>query len=243
MAKASSKPWALPKAWAKQLDTELQQPYMQELRAFLDSEAAAGKVVYPSQADLFNAFTSADFKKVKVVILGQDPYHGAGQAHGLSFSVPQGIKIPPSLLNIFKELNRDLNLSIPNHGCLQSWAKQGVLLLNDTLSVEQSLPGSHQKQGWEQFTDKVISSLNEQREGLVFMLWGKSAHSKGAIIDKEKHCVLTSVHPSPLSAYRGFLGCGHFSECNKYLLSQGQEAIDWQLVDAPPSVNTTLSLF
>lgn len=243
MSKALSKPWALPKAWAKQLDAELLKPYMQDLRAFLDSEVAAGKVVYPSQADLFNAFTSADFKKIKVVILGQDPYHGAGQAHGLSFSVPQDIKIPPSLLNIFKELNRDLNVTIPNHGCLQSWAEQGVLLLNDTLSVEQSLPGSHQKQGWEQFTDRVISSLNERREGLVFMLWGKSAQTKGAIIDKEKHCVLTAVHPSPLSAYRGFIGCGHFSECNRYLLGHDKEPIDWQLADAPPAANTTLSLF
>lgn len=218
---------ALQGSWLKLLVDEFSKPYMLELNRFLQRELAAGKSIYPPQAEWFAAFNATDFAQLKVVIIGQDPYHGAGQAHGLCFSVAPDVAIPPSLLNIFKELNRDLDLPLPRQGCLSGWAEQGVLLLNTTLTVEQGKAGSHQGKGWEQFTDCVIAALNEQREGLVFMLWGNAAKTKGLVIDRQKHLVLTAPHPSPLSAYRGFIGCGHFSSANDYLLARQQSAVDW----------------
>lgn len=220
-------------SWLNYLHDEFEQPYMQQLRDFLSEENKQGKVIYPASNLIFNAFNTTAFEKVKVVILGQDPYHGEGngkgQAHGLSFSVPKGIAVPPSLKNIYKEIQRDLQLPIPQHGCLQAWAEQGVLLLNATLSVERASAGSHQHQGWETFTDKVIDTLNTEREGLVFMLWGSYAQKKGHLINIKKHLVLTSSHPSPLSAYRGFLGCGHFSAVNRYLIKRSEQPIDWSV--------------
>lgn len=216
-------------SWKALLSSEFEQAYMQQLGDFLRAEKAAGKVIFPPGPQMFNALNSTPFDKVKVVVLGQDPYHGPGQAHGLSFSVPPGVRIPPSLLNIYKEIERDLGIAIPSHGCLQSWAEQGVLLLNATLSVQQANAGSHQNKGWEQFTDRIVQQLSEQREGLVFLLWGSYAQKKGRVIDAQKHCVLKSVHPSPLSAHRGFLGCGHFSATNNYLLQRGQSPIDWSV--------------
>lgn len=216
-------------SWASQLEDQFGQPYMLQLQNFLKAEKDAGKSIYPPEPQIFNALNATSFQDVKVVVLGQDPYHGPGQAHGLSFSVPPGIKIPPSLRNIYKELERDLGLAIPAHGCLQSWAEQGVLLLNATLTVEQANAGSHQKKGWEAFTDAIIQRLSDQREGLVFMLWGSYAHKKGKVIDPVKHCILRSTHPSPLSAYRGFLGCSHFSQANTYLKRTGQNPIDWSV--------------
>lgn len=216
-------------SWKALLSGEFEQAYMQQLGDFLRAEKAAGKVIFPPGPQMFNALNSTPFDKVKVVVLGQDPYHGPGQAHGLSFSVPPGVRIPPSLLNIYKEIERDLGVAIPSHGCLQSWAEQGVLLLNATLSVQQANAGSHQNKGWEQFTDRIVQQLSEQREGLVFLLWGSYAQKKGRVIDAQKHCVLKSVHPSPLSAHRGFLGCGHFSATNNYLLQRGQSPIDWSV--------------
>jgi uracil-DNA glycosylase len=217
----------LPDCWLAYLQGEFDQPYMGELQTFLQQEKSAGKVVYPKSSDIFNAFNSTLFDDVKVVVLGQDPYHGIGQAHGLSFSVLQNTRVPPSLVNIFKEIHRDLGGDIPQHGCLQSWAQQGVLLLNATLTVEQANAGSHQKKGWETFTDKVIELLNEQQEHIVFLLWGAYAQKKGRLINQHKHLVLSSVHPSPLSAYRGFIGNGHFSKANAYLAQQGRQPIDW----------------
>lgn len=222
-------PVRLEESWLKRLQSEFSQDYMHALKLFLVEQKQAGKIVFPPGEQMFNALDSTAFDQVKVVILGQDPYHGPGQAHGLSFSVPAGVKIPPSLKNIFKEMHDDLGLPIPGHGCLQSWAEQGVLLLNATLSVEQGAAGSHQKKGWERFTDRVIHCLSEEREGLVFMLWGSYAQKKGAFIDPQKHCVLKAVHPSPLSAHRGFLGCRHFSSANRYLEGRGVQAIDWSL--------------
>lgn len=217
--------------WLAHLGSEFDQPYMQELKAFLKQQKQAGKVIFPPGKQIFNAFNTTPFDKVKVVILGQDPYHGPGQAHGLCFSVQQGVAFPPSLLNIFKEIQQDLGSPIPNHGCLQSWAEQGGLLLNATLSVEQARAGSHQGKGWEVFTDKAIAALNDQREGLVFMLWGSYAQKKGALIDAKKHLVLKSPHPSPLSAHRGFFGNRHFSKCNQWLESRGLKPIDWSVPD------------
>ncbi len=222
-------PVQLEASWLRRLRSEFDQEYMKDLKRFLLEEKQAGKTVYPPGDKMFNALDSTTFDNVKVVILGQDPYHGPGQAHGLSFSVPPGVKVPPSLKNIFKEINDDLGLPIPEHGCLQSWAEQGVLLLNATLSVVQGAAGSHQKKGWERFTDRVIHCLSEERDGLVFMLWGSYAQKKGAFIDPQKHCVLKSVHPSPLSAHRGFLGCRHFSQANQYLKDRGEQPIDWSL--------------
>ena len=219
----------LESGWLAEVGDEFDQPYMRQLKTFLKAEKQAGKVIYPPSGEMFNAFNSTPFAQVKVVILGQDPYHGPGQAHGLSFSVPSGVRIPPSLQNIFKEIERDLGIPRPNHGNLQAWAEQGVLLLNATLSVEQANAGSHQKRGWEQFTDHAIEALNRDREGLVFLLWGSYAQKKGRLIDTNKHLVLKSVHPSPLSAHRGFLGCGHFSQVNEYLQAKGQAPIDWAL--------------
>ncbi|MFL0796877.1 MAG: uracil-DNA glycosylase [Cellvibrionaceae bacterium] len=214
-------------SWLAELQDQFDLPYMQQLKQFLKQEKQAGKTIYPPGDQIFNAFDSTPFDKVKVVILGQDPYHGPGQAHGLCFSVQSGVKVPPSLVNIYKELHADIGMDIPNQGYLQSWADQGVLLLNATLTVEQANAGSHQKKGWEEFTDKAIHALNEKREGLVFMLWGSYAQKKGAFIDKSKHLVLQAPHPSPLSAHRGFLGCKHFSQANHYLHSKGLEPIDW----------------
>lgn len=220
---------ALNAKWLEQLSDQFERPYMQTLAAFLQAERSSGKTIYPLGAEIFNAFTSTPFDQVKVVILGQDPYHGADQAHGLSFSVRAGVKVPPSLKNIFKEQQQDLGISQPEHGCLQSWADQGVLLLNATLTVEQAQAGSHQKKGWETFTDSAIQSLSDGREELVFLLWGSYAQKKGRIIDASKHLVLKAPHPSPLSAHRGFLGCRHFSQVNHYLQGRGQAPIQWQL--------------
>lgn len=194
---------------------------------FLREEKAAGKTIYPPGGQMFAAFDAVPFEAVRVVILGQDPYHGPGQAHGLSFSVPPGVPVPPSLLNIYKEIQRDLGLPIPKHGCLASWAAQGVLLLNAVLSVEAGQAGSHAKRGWEGFTDAAIEALSREREGLVFMLWGSYAQKKGERIDRDRHCVMRAPHPSPLSAHRGFLGCGHFGKANRWLQAQGQAPIDW----------------
>ena len=216
-------------SWLAVLNDEFEQPYMQALKQFLLSEKQKGKIIYPAANQWFNAFDSTPFENIKVVILGQDPYHGVGQAHGLCFSVQPGIMFPPSLQNIFKEIEADLGIQTPPHGCLQSWAEQGVLLLNATLTVEQGRAGSHQGKGWEQFTDRAIQCINDSREGIVFMLWGSYAQKKGQFINTDKHLVLKSPHPSPLSAHRGFFGCRHFSKANAYLTSRGQEAIDWSV--------------
>ena len=215
--------------WKEALRAEFDQPYMHELREFLRQEKAAGKEIYPPGPMIFNALNSTPLDQVKVVILGQDPYHGPGQAHGLCFSVQQGVATPPSLVNIYKELQRDLNIDIPRHGCLQSWAEQGVLLLNTTMTVERANAASHANKGWQFFTDRIIEVVNEHQSGLVFLLWGAHAQGKAKLIDPQKHLVLKSVHPSPLSAYRGFIGCGHFSRTNKFLEQNGQTPIDWAL--------------
>lgn len=215
--------------WQRYLGEELDRPYMSELRSFLVAQQTQRKVVLPPFDSIFNAFNAAPLDNVKVVILGQDPYHGLGQAHGLSFSVPKGVAVPPSLRNIFKEVSQDLGLPTPSHGCLQSWAQQGVLLLNSVLTVESGVAGAHRKQGWEVFTDRAIEILSRESEGVVFMLWGSYAHQKERLIDTSKHLVLKTVHPSPLSAYRGFLGCGHFSQANQYLISHGRGSIDWSV--------------
>jgi uracil-DNA glycosylase len=216
-------------SWRARVGDHLQREDMRALSAFLRAEKAAGKAVYPPGRQMFAALDAVPFEAVKVVILGQDPYHGPGQAHGLSFSVPPGIAIPPSLLNIFKEIERDLGLPMPRHGCLQAWAGQGVLLLNAVLSVEAGKAGSHAGKGWEGFTDAVIGALSREREGLVFLLWGSYAQKKGELIDRQRHCVLKAPHPSPLSAHRGFLGCGHFGKANRWLQGQGSAPIDWSL--------------
>ena len=216
-------------SWLKQIGGEFDQPYMLSLKQFLKQEKQQGKVVYPAGSNIFNALNTTPFDKVKVVILGQDPYHGPGQAHGLCFSVLPGVKFPPSLQNIFKEIHAEYGHPFPNHGCLQSWAEQGVLLLNATLTVEQAKAGSHQGKGWETFTDTIVHKLNEQREGVVFLLWGSYAQKKGNFIDTQKHFVLKSPHPSPLSAHRGFLGNGHFVAANNYLQQCGEALIDWSI--------------
>lgn len=215
--------------WNLRLQAEFEQPYMQKLKAFLTEEKAQRKVIYPHSQDCFNALNATPFHQVKVVILGQDPYHGPGQAHGLSFSVKPGVRVPPSLLNIYKELNSDLGIAPANHGFLLHWAQQGVLLLNSVLTVEAGKAGSHQGKGWETFTDKIIEMLNQEHSGLVFLLWGAYAQKKGKVIDRTRHLVLESTHPSPLSAHRGFLGCRHFSQANHYLANQGKAQIDWSL--------------
>ncbi|WP_288130324.1 uracil-DNA glycosylase [Microbulbifer sp.] len=216
-------------SWYSVLESEFNKPYMAELRQFLQQEKQAGKNIFPPGGQIFNAFNSTPFDQVKVVVLGQDPYHGAGQAHGLCFSVMPGVRIPPSLQNIYKELQSDLDIAPPNHGCLQPWAEQGVLLLNATLTVEESKAGAHQGRGWEQFTDAAVHALAEQREGLVFILWGSYAQKKGAFIDRNKHLVLRAPHPSPLSAHRGFFGTRPFSQANAYLRERGEVPIDWAL--------------
>ncbi len=215
--------------WQAQLANEFDQPYMQQLKAFLQQQKQAQKIIFPHSNHWFHALEATPLSKVKVVILGQDPYHQPGQAHGLCFSVQPGVVIPPSLNNIYKELNSDLGINPVGHGYLESWAQQGVLLLNAVLTVEHNQANAHQGKGWEQFTDKVIASINEMRQNVVFMLWGRYAQKKGAMIDTDKHLVLKAPHPSPLSAHRGFLGCKHFSQANQYLQSHGLAPIDWQL--------------
>jgi len=213
-------------SWGTELTHEFTQEYFKNLTTFVKGEYARTNV-YPPPKLLFNAFDSCPFHDVRVVILGQDPYHGKGQAHGLSFSVPQGVRIPPSLKNIFKEIHDDIGTPIPDSGNLERWAQQGVLLLNATLTVRAGEPGSHQGNGWEEFTDAVIQALSEKREHLVFMLWGKYAKAKGAHIDRDKHLVLEAAHPSPYSAHSGFFGCKHFSKANKYLVEHRIQPIDW----------------
>ncbi|WP_424683574.1 uracil-DNA glycosylase [Frateuria sp. YIM B11624] len=216
-------------SWKARLGDYLERTDMRALAGFLRAEKRAGKVLYPPGPEIFNAFAHTPFDKVRVVILGQDPYHGPGQAHGLCFSVRPGVPVPPSLVNIFAEIERDLGIPRPDHGCLTPWADQGVLLLNSVMTVEQGRAGAHQNKGWEGFTDAAIEALNHERQGLVFLLWGAYAQRKGRLVDPNRHLVLSSVHPSPLSAHRGFIGNGHFSAANRYLESHGQPPIDWSL--------------
>ena len=216
-------------SWKKALADEFISDYMVQLRSFLLRQKQAGKLIYPPGNEIFSALDFASVDCCKLVILGQDPYHGAGQAHGLCFSVKPGVAVPPSLMNIYKELKSDTGFLPPNHGCLNYWAEQGVLLLNAVLTVEAGNAASHQRQGWEKFTDKIVEVLNIKRKGLVFLLWGSYAQRKGFMIDREKHLVLESAHPSPLSASRGFFGNQHFSKANAYLEKQGVAPIDWQL--------------
>lgn len=221
-------------SWKARVGDYFDRPEMQRLAQFLRDELRAGKIIHPAPGNIFAALDATPFDQVKVVILGQDPYHGAGQAHGLCFSVLPGVPPPPSLENIFKELQRDLGLPRPDHGCLSSWAQQGVLLLNSVLTVEHGLAGSHQGKGWEGFTDAVVDHLNREREGLIFLLWGSYAQAKGKLIDTRRQQVLKAPHPSPLSAHRGFIGCGHFSLSNKWLRDNRQSEIDWRL---PPATS------
>lgn len=219
----------LEESWLSKLQQQFDLPYMHKLKEFLLTRRRPHAVIYPPGRLIFNAFNSTPFEKVRVVILGQDPYHGPGQAHGLCFSVLPGVRTPPSLANIYREIQSDVGIARPDHGNLQSWADQGVLLLNAVLTVESGQAGSHQGKGWETFTDSVVQALTDGREGLVFMLWGSYAQKKGAVIDRRKHLVLKAPHPSPLSAHRGFLGCRHFSLANEYLAQHQQEPIDWSV--------------
>ncbi|MCA1715196.1 MAG: uracil-DNA glycosylase [Gammaproteobacteria bacterium] len=216
-------------SWKTRVGDYLQREDMQALAAFLRQRKAAGTRIHPPGPRIFAALEATPFEAVKAVILGQDPYHGAGQAHGLCFSVLPGVAVPPSLDNIFKELQRDLGLARPDHGCLLPWAQRGVLLLNAVLTVEEGRAGSHQGHGWEGFTDHIVETLNRERDGLVFLLWGSYAQAKGKVIDRQRHRVLKAPHPSPLSAHRGFIGCGHFSATNDYLQRQGTAPVDWSL--------------
>jgi uracil-DNA glycosylase len=216
-------------SWKARVGDWLLRPEMRALSDFLRAEKAAGKRVYPAAPNLFASLDATPFDQVEVVILGQDPYHGPGQAHGLCFSVPPGVDVPPSLDNIFKEIQRDLGIARPDHGCLLPWARQGVLLLNSVLTVQAGNAGSHQGKGWEGFTDHVVDTLAREREGLVFLLWGSYAQAKGKLIDSRRHCVLRAPHPSPLSAHRGFIGCGHFGAANRWLAGRGARPIDWAL--------------
>jgi uracil-DNA glycosylase len=219
----------LAEGWKRRLAAEFEQPAMQALAAFLRAEKAAGKRIYPPSREIFAALDAVAPEDVKVVVLGQDPYHGPGQAHGLSFSVRPGVPPPPSLVNIFTEIESDLGIARPDHGCLLPWARQGVLLLNAVLTVEDGRPGSHQGRGWEGFTDAIVAGLSSERENLVFLLWGSYAQRKGAVIDRHRHLVLAAPHPSPLSAHRGFFGCRHFSRTNAWLKEHGMAPIDWTL--------------
>ncbi len=229
-------------SWKRVLRDEFDKPYMRNLRAFLVKERHANKTIYPRGAEIFAALDLTPIDRVRVVIIGQDPYHGPNQAHGLCFSVQPGVEEPPSLRNIFQEINTDMSdptvpggranaRLLPGHGCLTGWARQGVLLLNAVLTVEHGRAGSHQGRGWETFTDRIVTILNEQCDHLVFMLWGSYAQKKGAIVDPQRHCVLTSPHPSPLSAHRGFFGCRHFSKANRYLVEHGRPPIDWFAIE------------
>ena len=219
----------LESSWKSVLQDQFALPYMVELKQFLVHEAQAGKTIYPPAGDIFQALDSTPFEKVKVVILGQDPYHGPGQAHGLCFSVNKGVRLPPSLVNIYKELHDDLKITPPKHGHLISWAQEGVLLLNNVLTVEDGKAGSHHGQGWERFTDRIVELLNERRKNLVFILWGSPAQKKAAKVDGSNHLLIKSVHPSPLSSYRGFFGSKPFSQTNTYLESHGIKPIDWRI--------------
>lgn len=219
----------LEQSWKAFLASEFEKPYMEKLREFLIAEASEGKIIYPPGPDIFAALNLTPFDQVKVVIIGQDPYHGPGQAHGLCFSVKKGVPIPPSLVNIYKELKEDMGMTPPSHGCLEDWARQGVLLLNNVLTVENGKAASHHGQGWEQFTDKIIEVLNQKKENLVFILWGSPAQKKAAAVDAKKHFILKSVHPSPLSSYRGFFGSKPFSKTNAFLKSKGLKEIDWKI--------------
>ncbi len=226
----------LNREWLEALGDEFEQPYMSELRAFLQARKQAGAEVYPPGGRIFNALDSTPPSRVKAVILGQDPYHGPGQAHGLCFSVRPGVRVPPSLVNIYKELHDDVGFAIPTHGCLQAWADHGVLLLNAVLTVERGNAGAHQGKGWERFTDRVVEVVDAGPNPVVFLLWGSHAKKKGQGIDRSRHLVLTAPHPSPLSAHRGFLGCRHFSKANAWLEQRGQAPIDWSL---PAEVGAT----
>ncbi len=214
--------------WDEILKDEFEKPYYKELRAFLKAEYSTRRI-YPDMHDIFNSLKCSSFKDTRVVIIGQDPYHGAGQAHGMCFSVKKGVEPPPSLKNIFKELESDVGFKIPDHGELTDWAKQGVLLLNTVLTVREATPNSHKGKGWESFTDRVISELNKKNTPVVFLLWGANAKAKAKIIDNPLHVKLETVHPSPLSAYGGFFGCKHFSKTNEILIASGQKPIDWQI--------------
>lgn len=217
----------LESSWKQRLDDEFREPYMAALRGFLLDRKRSGAVIYPPGGQIFNALDSTPFDAVSAVIIGQDPYHGPGQAHGLCFSVPEGVTPPPSLANIYREIEDDIGGRRPNHGNLQCWAEQGVLLLNAVLTVERGRAGAHQGKGWERFTDRVVDELNRGGEALVFMLWGSYAQKKGASIDRSRHLVLQAPHPSPLSAHRGFFGCRHFSKANEWLARHGREPVDW----------------
>lgn len=220
---------AIESSWKQQLKEEFEKPYFGKIVSFLKEEKKAGKTVYPPGKQIFNAFEFTPFTNVKVVIIGQDPYHGPGQAHGLSFSVPDGVQPPPSLLNMFKEIQNDLGINITKTGNLEKWARQGVLLLNASLTVEQAKPMSHAQIGWHLFTDEVIKKVSAEKEHVVFMLWGRFAQNKETLINTSKHLVLKAAHPSPLSAYNGFFGCGHFSKANNWLRQNGEQPIDWNL--------------
>ena len=223
--------FALPQDWRTPLKAALATKETLALQGFLDAELAAGRTIFPPQGAWFRALALTPLDKVRVVILGQDPYHGPGQAHGLCFSVPPGVRPPPSLSNIYKELGSDLGLPRPQHGFLEHWARQGVLLLNSVLTVEIAKAASHSKKGWEPFTDAIIAQVNDKTEPVVFMLWGAYAHKKAANVDSRRHLVLKAAHPSPLSAHNGFLGCKHFSQCNAFLVKNGFPPIDWTLPD------------
>tara|TARA_X000001036_G_scaffold414127_1_gene429061 strand:- start:4 stop:687 length:684 start_codon:yes stop_codon:yes gene_type:complete len=223
---------ALERSWLTRLQSEFDAPYMQNLRRFLHEQKETCKIIYPRGDEWFNALNTTPFDQVKVVILGQDPYHGPNQAHGLCFSVREGVQLPPSLINIYREIESDLGLTEGHfpHGCLTGWAEQGVLLLNSVLTVEHKQAASHAGKGWEIFTDRIVSLLATQRESVVFILWGSYAQKKGSMIDTGRHLVLKAPHPSPLSAHRGFFGCKHFSQCDEYLAAHGQTPIDWAMI-------------
>ncbi len=216
-------------SWLSRLSSEFDAAYMQDLKQFLNTQREQGKVIYPKGSEWFAALDQTPFDKVRVVILGQDPYHGEGQAHGLCFSVKDGVRPPPSLINIYKEMQSDLGLPVPKSGNLTCWTKQAVLLLNSVLTVEAGRAASHQGKGWEKFTDAIIRRLNDERENLVFILWGSYAQKKAAFVDRSRHLVIASAHPSPLSAHNGFFGSRPFSRCNQYLLSKSQDPIDWRI--------------
>lgn len=217
-------------SWQQLLGDEKRQPYFVDTLAQVEQARQAGQVIYPPQSDVFNAFKLTELENLKVVILGQDPYHGPNQAHGLAFSVRQGVRVPPSLQNMYKELALEYpEFAVPAHGCLEDWATQGVLLLNTVLTVIATQANSHRHLGWEQFTDKVIAQISVHCQGIVFLLWGSHAQKKGRFIDRQRHYVLEAPHPSPLSAHRGFLGCGHFKQANELLVKQGKAPINWQL--------------
>ena len=223
----------LEESWKRVLGPEFASPYMSQLRDFLLAEKGDGKRIFPKGAEYFRALDLTPLSRVRVVILGQDPYHGAGQAHGLCFSVRPGVRIPPSLVNIYKEMESDLGIPRASHGFLESWARQGVLLLNSVLTVEEARAGAHQGRGWERFTDAVIRAVNDECDNVVFMLWGSYAQKKAAFVDGKRHLLLKAPHPSPLSAHNGFFGCRHFSRANEFLVARGLDPIDWRLPDAP----------